>query len=563
MKTLSLRSSWSIVGLTFLFAMALPLVVSAAGPLPVDLLSADHFALLAKAGISTTGPTTVVGDVGVSPAAATSLTGFTLNLSAGSSFATSPEVDGNVYAPDYANPTPANITTAISDMQTAYTDAAGRTNPTATELGAGNIGGLTIVPGLYAWSTNVIIPTNVTLSGGANDVWIFQIAQNLTVSSNVNIVLSGGAQPGNIFWVVAGQTTLGTTAVFSGTILDQTAIVLNTGAVLNGRALAQTAITLDANAVTLVPTVVAANPVPSPIPVAPLIPIETPNAPMPSTVNNNVPTPVSLNAPVMVSAPIISTPIYARDLAFGSTGADVTALQQLLVSKQLLVWPAGVAYGYFGPLTRTALMKLQAGWRLPITGLVDANTRLALNPTNALPASRVYENTYMQVTLPSTWTASQAPQNPAAVNIMNGKYILYINTQASQASGVPGGRFAEIGMGAPSVDAVVTVEPGDCGSTVSNPAYQDFTRVDYYVRVQDKQNGCTVPTNGQTVWFFSYLTSPGNGFFNDYTLGQNPALVVTMSYNSSDVNAFPIKGDDDLNTALAAMTQIASTLIIK
>jgi len=138
---------------------------------------------------------------------------------------------------------------AVSDMQTAYTNAAGRTLPTATEQGAGNIGGMTLAPGLYKWGTGVTIPTDVTLSGGANDVWIFQIGQTLTVDNGVHINLSSGAQAKNIFWQVAGQTTLGTTCVFNGNILDQTAIVLNTGATLNGRALAQTAVTLDASAV--------------------------------------------------------------------------------------------------------------------------------------------------------------------------------------------------------------------------------------------------------------------------------------------------------------------------
>jgi hypothetical protein len=104
----------------------------------------------------------------------------------------------------------------------------------------------------------VTIPTDVTLTGNANDIWIFQIAQNLDISSAKNIVLAGGAKASNIFWVVAGQTTIGTTAVFNGNILDQTAIVLNTGAVLNGRALAQTAVTLDSNAVTM-PTSVSGS----------------------------------------------------------------------------------------------------------------------------------------------------------------------------------------------------------------------------------------------------------------------------------------------------------------
>ncbi|MFA5852425.1 MAG: ice-binding family protein, partial [Spirochaetales bacterium] len=102
----------------------------------------------------------------------------------------------------------------------------------------------------YKWGTGVLIASDVTISGGADDVWIFQIAEDLTVSNGVMVTLSGGAQAKNIFWQVAGQTSLGTTANFKGIILCQTQIVLQTGAVLNGRALAQTAVTLDANTVT-------------------------------------------------------------------------------------------------------------------------------------------------------------------------------------------------------------------------------------------------------------------------------------------------------------------------
>ena len=157
---------------------------------------------------------------------------------------------GKVYAADYAPPTPANMTTAVSDMETAFTDAAGRTLPDFTELGAGDISGLTLAPGLYKWGTGVLITSGVTLSGGANDVWIFQIAGNLTVSNGAIVTLSGGAQASNVFWQVAGETTLGTTSDFKGIILCQTLIALNTGAVMNGRALAQTAVTLDANTIT-------------------------------------------------------------------------------------------------------------------------------------------------------------------------------------------------------------------------------------------------------------------------------------------------------------------------
>lgn len=242
------RFQW-LLGVALILGLAGSNVTFAAGPVEVNLGSASDYVILAKTAITTTGVTSVVGDIGVSPAAATYITGFSLDLSAGSAYSTSPLVAGKVYAPGYADPTPANISTAVSDMETAYTDAQGRTNPTETELGAGNIGGMTLAPGLYKWSTGVTIPTDVTLSGSANDVWIFQIAQNLDISSAKKVILSGGAQANNIFWAVAGQVTIGTTAEMSGNILGQTAIVLNTGAILNGRALAQSAVTLDSSSV--------------------------------------------------------------------------------------------------------------------------------------------------------------------------------------------------------------------------------------------------------------------------------------------------------------------------
>ena len=222
---------------------------SATGPAIVNLGTAINYVILAKSAVSTTGATAVVGDIGLSPAAATFITGYALS-SPPTTFTTSAIVTGQVKASDYNAPTPANLTTAVLDMQTAYTNAAGRTLPDFTELGAGNIQGLTLVPGLYKWGTGVSIPSAVTLTGGVNDVWIFQIAQDLTVGNGAIVTLSGGAQARNIFWQVAGQATLGTTANFKGIILSQTLISLNTGAVMTGRALAQTAVTLNATAIT-------------------------------------------------------------------------------------------------------------------------------------------------------------------------------------------------------------------------------------------------------------------------------------------------------------------------
>jgi hypothetical protein len=228
-----------------LLVLGLPAVSSAVTT--VDLGTAGYFSILAKSGISSTGATQIVGNMGVSPISGTAITGF--GLKRAGTYSTSPLVNGNIFASNYTAPTPAKLTVEIGDMQKAYVDAAGRTNPTKVELGAGNIGGLTIPPGLYKWGTGVNIPTDVTLSGNRYGIWIFQVAGTLTVASGKKVILAGGARDRNIFWQVGGKTTLGTTAVLHGVVLDKTAIVLKTGAKLYGKALAQTAVTLDASVV--------------------------------------------------------------------------------------------------------------------------------------------------------------------------------------------------------------------------------------------------------------------------------------------------------------------------
>src|SRR6266849_2182048 len=229
---------------------------SGAGPAPVPLGSAGSlgaagsYVILAKTGISNVTGSTVTGDIGLSPAAASFITGFSLVADTTNVFSTSSSVVGKVYAANYAVPTPSNLTTAIGSMETAYTDAAGRSTPDFLELSTGNLGGLTLAPGLYKWTSTVTIPTNVTIAGGANDVWIFQTSSGLSISVAKSVVLSGGAQAKNIFWQVAGQVTLGATSHFEGIILSKTAITFQTGATMKGRALAQTQVALDNNAIT-------------------------------------------------------------------------------------------------------------------------------------------------------------------------------------------------------------------------------------------------------------------------------------------------------------------------
>lgn len=250
MKQEKILSSIFVIITTFVFMISSVFAAQSA----VNLGAADNFEVLAKSGISTIGTTSIVGDIGVSPISSPAITGFGLIMDSSNQFATSSLVMGNVYAADYTSPTPTKMTTAISDMETAYTDAAGRALPDQIDLGAGEIGGMTLVPGLYKWGTGVSISTDVTLTGTSDAVWIFQISGDLNIASGKKIILSGGAQAKNIFWQVAGTTTLETTSNFNGIILGgsgASTIALRTGATLNGKALAQKDVTLDANKIFL------------------------------------------------------------------------------------------------------------------------------------------------------------------------------------------------------------------------------------------------------------------------------------------------------------------------
>lgn len=217
--------------------------ISPMGVVKVDLGAAGGFTILSETGVTDVPTSAITGNVGTSP------------ITGAADLLTCTEVTGKIFSVDATGPAPCNIvspaklTTAVGDMETAYTNAAGRL-PKYNELATGNIGGLTLKPGVYNWTSGVNVLSDVTLKGDSHAVWIFQIAGDLTQANATAVLLKKGAQPQNVFWQVAGQTTVGTGAHLEGVVLGKTAINLATGASINGRLLSQTAVTLQMNTVT-------------------------------------------------------------------------------------------------------------------------------------------------------------------------------------------------------------------------------------------------------------------------------------------------------------------------
>jgi Ice-binding-like/Abnormal spindle-like microcephaly-assoc'd, ASPM-SPD-2-Hydin len=243
-----------------LLALASPQMLSAAGPAPVNLGSTANFAILSGAAVTTTGGGTISGDVGASP-----ITGAAIHL-------TCAQVSGTIYTVDAAGPLPCRVTdpilltTAKGDLTIAYNDAAGRTPvPSGPFLNpnGGNIGGLNLAPGLYKFTaTAYITGSDVTLTGGADDVWIFQCGQDLEVGVGRKVILAGGAQAKNVFWQVGTSATIGTSAVFNGTIIADQAITMMTSSTMNGRALAFSAgVTFNGTGMSVPPSVPSLGPI--------------------------------------------------------------------------------------------------------------------------------------------------------------------------------------------------------------------------------------------------------------------------------------------------------------
>ncbi len=240
---------WNVLSL----AGAAPPAVLAPNQAPVTLGSTAQFAVLAGYAITNVPASAITGDIGVSPAAESFITGFSLTDWTG--YATSPQVTGRLFGADMAAPTPAMLTQAKGDLTVAYNDAAGRMPaPVGPFLnpGSGNLAGLNLAPGLYKFSGDAVATEDFTLTGSASDVWIIQIASALTVSNGVQMTLAGGANASNIFWQVGTSAIFGTTSVFQGTVMADASITLNTGATLNGRALAfNGTVSLDRNSISV------------------------------------------------------------------------------------------------------------------------------------------------------------------------------------------------------------------------------------------------------------------------------------------------------------------------
>ncbi|KIJ38532.1 hypothetical protein M422DRAFT_258901 [Sphaerobolus stellatus SS14] len=225
-----------------LSSIAMTNVVFALGPPAINLGTAGNFVILAKSGLSIVPPSSITGNIGVSPATSGAITGFSL-IKTGA-FATSTQVIGSVFASDFPAPTPATLTATILAMEAAFTDGNSRTANVTVNLGAGTLTGLTLAPGLYTWTNTVNVVTSLTLSGLPTDIWILKIAGGLNVAAAQKIILTG-ALPKNVFWVVSGTVKIGTTSSFFGVLLAATDVILTTMSSLNGRILSQGAVVLQ------------------------------------------------------------------------------------------------------------------------------------------------------------------------------------------------------------------------------------------------------------------------------------------------------------------------------
>jgi hypothetical protein len=218
---------------------------------PVELGKAADYVILGKTGITNVPGSSVTGNIAVSPVVGTSMTGFSFT-GTGAYLESAQLTDGKAYAASYDAPTPTQLTTAVSNMEAAYNDAASRPNSDAARinLAAGLLDGTVLTEGVYTFSTGVTLTGDITFHGTANDIFIVQIAGSLVQAAGKEVILTGGAKAENIFWQVAGTVAVGGTAKMKGILLVKTAVTFTTGSTLNGRVLTQTACNLQMATIT-------------------------------------------------------------------------------------------------------------------------------------------------------------------------------------------------------------------------------------------------------------------------------------------------------------------------
>ena len=233
-----------------LAVFSLAALTAYAGPI-VDLGTAAPFAVLAGTTVTNANPTTINGCVGVSPGSA--ITGFPPGIVTG----------GTILGPG-----PVTVA-AQNDLTTAYNAAAGA--PCGTNLTGQDLGGLTLTPGVYCFSSSAQLTGSLTLNGLGDPLaqFIFQIDTALTTASASSVLFENGAVGSSLFWQVGSSATLGTTTAFEGNILALTSISLDTGATIGcGRALARNGqVSMDDNVVSIDPgvcTTAAGGVVPEP-----------------------------------------------------------------------------------------------------------------------------------------------------------------------------------------------------------------------------------------------------------------------------------------------------------
>ena len=249
-----------MMNLNLFLISAAAMVSVASGEAPVNLGTAGSFAILAKTGISTVPASKVTGNIAVSPISSGAITGFNLAMDTLNAFSTDSgsagsQLTGKAFAPDYTGgSTASDLTTAVLDMEAAYTDAAGR-DTTATNgiknlnFGGGDLGGKTLTSGVYTFDIDVIISTGLDLTfdggGDPNAVFIIQTSKSVKQAFDTRVNLANGAKAENIFWVVAQEVVVEAGSHMKGVLLVKTGVTFVTGSSLEGRVLAQTAVTLQ------------------------------------------------------------------------------------------------------------------------------------------------------------------------------------------------------------------------------------------------------------------------------------------------------------------------------